>query len=64
MGEEVDNVLASTNPTEEECQDYGAVMEKLNSYFKVRKNTIYERVQFNRRNQQEGESAEKFITAL
>ena len=34
------------------------------SFFKVRKNTIFERAGFNRRNQLEGESAEQYITVL
>ena len=32
--------------------------------FKVRKNTIYERARFNRRDQREGESIEQYLTAL
>ena len=35
------------------------VVEKFNSYFKVRKNTIYERARFNRRDQHETESSEQ-----
>ena len=58
------DVLTSTNPTEEERKDYAAIMAKLDGYFQVRKNTIYERARFNLRNQLEGESAEQYITAL
>ena len=64
LGEEADDVLTSTNPTEEERRDYATIMAKLDGYFQVRKNTIYERARFNRRNQLEGESAEQYITAL
>ena len=39
-------------------------MTKLDSFFKVRKNVIYERAKFNRRVQQPGETAEQFIIAL
>ena len=64
LGEEADDVLNSANPTEEERKDYTAIMAKLDGYFQVRKNTIYERARFNRRNQLEGKSAEQYITAL
>ena len=33
-------------------------------FFKVRKNVIFERVRFNRHSQQDGETAEEFITSL
>ena len=36
----------------------------MNSYFKVRKNVIFERARLNRRNQLKGESAEHYITDL
>ena len=39
-------------------------MEKFEGFFKVRKNIIFERARFNRRNQLEGETAEKYITEL
>ena len=64
LGEEADDVLTSTNPTEEERKDYAAIMAKLDGYFQVRKNTIYERARFNCRNQLEGESVEQCITAI
>ena len=63
LGEEADDVLTSTNPTEEERKDYTAIMAKLDGYFQVRKNIIYERARFNSRNQLEGESAKQYITA-
>ena len=59
MGEEADSVLTSTNATAEERGVYNTVVEKFNSYFKVRKNTIYERARFNRRDQHETESSEQ-----
>ena len=39
-------------------------MLKLDEFFKVRRNVIFERARFNRRVQKEGESADQFITAL
>ena len=64
MGEEADDVLSSTNITAEERKVYATVMEKFEGFFKVRKNIIFERARFNRRNQLEGETAEKYITEL
>ena len=39
-------------------------MEKFDSFFKVRKNVIFERARFNKRNQQQGEPAEQYIMEL
>ena len=64
LGEEAEDVLASTNPSREETQAYDAVMLKFDSFFKIRKNVIFERARFNRRKQLEGESAEQYITHL
>ena len=43
---------------------YDTVITKLDGFFKVRKNVIFERARFNRRNQQQGESAEQYIIVL
>ena len=64
LGEEAEDVLTSTNVTEDERKSYASVLAKFDDYFKVRKNVIFERARFNRRNQQEGESIEEYITAL
>ena len=64
MGEEAEDVLTSTNVTTDEKEDYETVLGKFNEYFKVRKNVIFERARFNRRNQLKGESAEQYITDL
>ena len=39
-------------------------MEKLDGFFKVRHNVIFERARFNMRNQLPGEAAEKYIAEL
>ncbi len=39
-------------------------LKKFDDYFKVRKNTIYERARFNRRDQREEELSEQYITTL
>ena len=64
LGEEAGAVLESTNATVDDKKNYGKVIEKLDSYFEVRKNVIYERAIFNRRNQLPGESAEQYIMQL
>jgi len=51
LGEEAEAVLTSTNATTEDRADYKRVLEKFDSFFQVRKNIIYERARFNRRNQ-------------
>ena len=64
LGEEAEAVLDSTNITSDERKEYSKVIEKLDGFFKVRKNVIFERARFNRRNQLEGESAEQYIMEL
>ena len=63
IGEEAKAVLASTGLTEDERKVYDTVLAKLDGYFQMRR-VIFERARFNRRNQQEGESDEKYITDL
>ena len=64
LGEESEDVLTSTNITEADRKKYDSVVEKFDSFFNVRRNVIYERARFNRRDQLEGESAEQYITCL
>ena len=64
MGKEAGDVLTSTNITDEERKKYDTVIAKLQDFFKVRCNVIFERARFNRRNQQEEESVEQYITVL
>ena len=56
--------MDSTNITSEEKERYDKVIEKLDAFFQTRKNVIFERAPFNRRNQLDGESAEQYITEL
>ena len=58
------DVLKSTNITEGDRSKYDKVLEKLDEFFKVRGNVIFERARFNRRIQRQGETAEQYITAL
>ena len=57
-------MLTSTNATTDDRKDYELVLGKFDDFFKVRKNVIYERAQFNRRNQQSGETTEQYIMVL
>ena len=60
MGEEAEAVLSSTDITEDEKKVYDTVLDKVDGYFKVRKNVIFERARFNRRNQPDGESTTSY----
>ena len=64
LGEEAESVLTSTNATEDERKVYDTVMGKFDAFFQVRRNVIFERARFNRRNQLPGESSEQYIMAL
>ena len=64
LGEEADDVLSSTNITSDDRKKYDSVVEKFYEYFQVRKNVIYERARFNKRDQLDGETAEEYITVL
>ena len=54
LREEADDVLNSTNISAEDAKKYDKVIGKFDEYFQVRKNVIYERARFNRRDQLEG----------
>ena len=64
MGEEAEDILASTNIAEADRRKYSAVIKQYDDFFQVRKNVIFERARFNRRCQAVGESVEQFITSL
>ena len=64
FGEQADDVLSSTSISEENRKKYSEVINKFDDYFKIRKNVIFERARFNRRNQLPDETAEEYVTAL
>ena len=64
LGEDAEEVLQSTNATDRDRATHDGVCAKLDEFFKVRRNVMYERARFNRRTQQEGETAEQYIVAL
>ena len=64
MGEESGDVLTTTKIEEADRQKYDKVIYKFDGFIKVRRNTVFERAKFNRRNQRDDESVEQYITAL
>ena len=64
MGAKAEDVLTSTGISNEEQKWYDAIMSKLDRFFKVWKNLIFETARFNQRSQSEGELIEQYITAL
>ena len=64
LREDADNVLTSTNISDENRKKYTEVLAKFNGHFKVHKNVILEHARFNRRSQEDDESVEQFITSL
>jgi len=64
MGEDAEEVLATTNITAEQKKVYTEVVQKFDEYFKVRKNLVYERASFNLAHQLAEEPVEQFITRL
>jgi len=48
------DVLTTTRISDDNRKKYSKIIEKLDEYFKVRHNIIFERARFNQRNQQQG----------
>ncbi|GBM60645.1 hypothetical protein AVEN_73317-1 [Araneus ventricosus] len=64
MGEKAEDIFSSFGLFETEQDDFDIVLKKFNAHFVVKKNTTFERAQFNKRVQLDGESVNTFITAL
>ncbi|GBN97820.1 hypothetical protein AVEN_212559-1 [Araneus ventricosus] len=64
MGEQAEDIFSSFGLSETEQDDFDIVLKKFNDHFVVKKNTIFERAQFNKRVQLDGESVNAFITVL
>ena len=47
MGEEAEEILNSTNTSNSDRKKYNRIIAKFDSFFKVRKNVIFERACFN-----------------
>ena len=57
-------LLTSTHISEDDQKQYSTVIEKFETFFKVRKIVIFEKAHFNRHCQAEGKLAEQFITTV
>ena len=64
MGKKADVILQSFGLGEEELKKYETVVDNFQRHFISRRNVIFERAKFNSRIQEEGETADSFITAL
>ncbi|KAL5494299.1 hypothetical protein EMCRGX_G015600 [Ephydatia muelleri] len=64
LGPDAEDVLVSTNINSEERKKYCDVVKKLDDFFKVRRNVIFERARFNRRSQLDGETVDQYIAVL
>ena len=50
--------MVGANISDDDRKKYTSVMAKFKEFFKVQKNTVYERARFNRRDQCKGKSSE------
>ena len=64
MGETAEDVMTSTDISEDNRKQFDSVIAKFDSFFKIHKNVIFEHARLNRCSQEDGESAEEFITSL
>ncbi|UYV63772.1 K02A2.6-like, partial [Cordylochernes scorpioides] len=64
LGEKAEDALISFNLTEIEINNYETVVKKYEEHFIGKRNVIFERAQFNRRYQQDGEAVEEYIRVL
>ena len=64
MGEDADDTLTSTNSTADKHKQYQTIITKLDGFFQVWWNVIFEWARFNCCVQKEWESVEQFITSL
>ena len=62
MGDQTDDILKSFALTQEEQTAYDTVKERFEKHFVKRRNVIFERAKFNMRKQEDGETADSFIT--
>ena len=64
MGENAEDTLLFTGITSNKKKRYQTVVDKFNTFFKVRRNVIFERVKFNHRIHEGNETIEQFISSL
>ena len=61
MGQNAEDIVLTTDITAEQRVSFAAVLKKFDDYFRVRTNTIYERVGFNIWSQQPVETVDQYI---
>ena len=70
MGDKVEDLLQSFNLTDKEAKKCSTVKAKFENHFVKRRHTVlynlwvYERAKFNRREQEDGETVDEFVTDL
>ncbi|KAL1432308.1 hypothetical protein MTO96_013627 [Rhipicephalus appendiculatus] len=64
MGPQAEDIFKTFSLEPDDKEKFEAVLKEYEGYFVPRRNIIYERVKFNTRTQQDGESVEDFVTAL
>ena len=64
MGKDAESVLTSTSISDTDEEKLQPIVSKPVKFFKVQKNTIYERARFSPRDQREDESIKQCIIAL
>ncbi|XP_064469660.1 uncharacterized protein LOC135384386 [Ornithodoros turicata] len=64
MGEQAEDIYGTLKLSPEDARKFDKVLEASDAYFVPRHNVIFERAKFNTRVQQDGESAEEFVTVL
>ena len=64
MGDAADDILSSFGLSEEDKKKFDTVVAMFEGHFVKKRNVIFERAKFNQRKQEEGESADEFITDL
>ena len=64
MGEQAEDIFCSFGLSETEQANFDIVLNKFNNHFVLKKNTIFERDQFNKQIHLDSESVNTFLTAL
>ncbi|KAL5017541.1 hypothetical protein ScPMuIL_007130 [Solemya velum] len=64
MGNDAEDIFHSFALTGDDAKTFKTVVDRFQAHFVTRRNTLFERAKFNHRRQQDGESADSFITAL
>ena len=64
LGKEAEDILNTTNISEEDRKKYGKIIEQFDTYFKVKKNVIYEHARFIKCSQLPDKPVDCFITEI